>query len=180
MNRAVFIDRDGVLIPTEISNGRPIPLNCVEAVSPFEGVAEALVSLKKLGFLTVMVTNQPDVARQITPKYVVEAMNRKLSDMLALDHCYTCFHDDDDGCKCRKPLPGMLLAASIDHRIDLRQSYMIGDRWRDIDAGVSAGCTTIWIESRYDEMPPKAPDYSVNSLFEAAKRISEIEGTERK
>ena len=172
--RAVFLDRDGVLTRALVRDGKAYaPVTPAEMEIDADAPA-ALARLKAAGFLLVMVTNQPDVARGITRREDVERMHATLRAALPLDACFVCYHDDRDACDCRKPLPGMLLQAAAEHGIDLAQSFMIGDRWRDIDAGAAAGCRTIRIDRGYDE-PASAhmPDARVDSLPGAADWILE-------
>jgi D-glycero-D-manno-heptose 1,7-bisphosphate phosphatase len=134
-------------------------------------VDRALTALKQAGFLLIVVTNQPDVARGTTQKEVVEAINSSLASKLPIDEFFTCFHDNVDDCECRKPKPGALLAAAEKHGIDLAASFMVGDRWRDIEAGYRAGCQTLFIDYGYDEKQPDQFDFKVSSLLEAATEI---------
>jgi D-glycero-D-manno-heptose 1,7-bisphosphate phosphatase len=172
MNRAVFLDRDGVLTRALVRDGNAYaPLTPAEMEIDADAPA-ALARLKAVGFLLVVVTNQPDVARGITRSEDVERMHATLCAALPLDACFVCYHDDADACDCRKPLPGMLLQAAAAHGIDLAQSFLIGDRWRDIDAGAAAGCRTIWIDRGYRERAPAhTPDARVDSLRAAAEWI---------
>jgi D-glycero-D-manno-heptose 1,7-bisphosphate phosphatase len=130
-----------------------------------------LAALQAAGFMLIVVTNQPDVARGTTSKATVEEINDYLASNLPIDEFRTCYHDSADGCDCRKPLPGALLAAASQHAIELRQSYMVGDRWRDIEAGHRAGCSTIFIDYGYDEKQPDSTDHRAHSLTEAAHII---------
>jgi D-glycero-D-manno-heptose 1,7-bisphosphate phosphatase len=165
MNRTVFLDRDGVLTHALMREGKPYaPRTLAEMQIDPEGPA-ALARLKSAGFLLIVVTNQPDVARGLTRREEVAAMHAALMAALPLDACMVCLHDDADRCDCRKPKPGLLLQAAQKHSIDLAGSFLIGDRWRDIDAGAATGCRTIWIDRSYSEPPPKhAPDARVTSL----------------
>lgn len=173
---AVFLDRDGVLIRAVIRNGRPYPPDSIDDLNLLEGVYEAISALSKQGFLLLVVTNQPDVARGKQKREVVDAMHKKLAEILPLDGFYVCFHDDADECKCRKPKPGLLLRAAEEHGVSLQSSYMIGDRWRDIEAGQRAGCKTAWIDCDYAERGPSdRPDAVVKSLQEAAAWILRTE-----
>jgi D-glycero-D-manno-heptose 1,7-bisphosphate phosphatase len=129
-----------------------------------------IARLKSAGFVVVVVTNQPDVRRGIQKRETVEAMHRVLASELALDAIETCFHDDVDACECRKPLPGLLFRAAKRLGIDLRASYMVGDRWRDVDAGRNAGCRTVLIDCGYREHS-SMPDRSVSTLKEAVDWI---------
>jgi D-glycero-D-manno-heptose 1,7-bisphosphate phosphatase len=99
-------------------------------------------------------------------------MGRRLRAELPLDDVLTCYHDDQDGCDCRKPRPGLMTRAAQRYGIDLSRSYLVGDRWRDIDAGVNAGCKTVWIDRDYvEQAPASVPDARVRSLPEAVDWI---------
>jgi D-glycero-D-manno-heptose 1,7-bisphosphate phosphatase len=166
VKRAVFLDRDGVITPHQ-NAPRTLAEMQIDPDAP-----AVLARLKAAGFLLLVVTNQPDVARGVTPKGEVEAMHAALCRSLPLDSCYVCYHDDGDNCACRKPRPGMLHDAAAEHGIDLAASFLIGDRWRDVDAGAAAGCRTVWIDRGYRERPPDhAPDARATTLAEAAQWI---------
>jgi len=169
--RAVFLDRDGVINRAVVRNGKPYPPDGVNELEILPGVQESLEKLKKAGFLLIVVSNQPDVARGKTKREVVDEINAFLRQSLPIDEFRMCFHDGPDGCGCRKPLPGMLLDASREFGIDLTQSVMVGDRWRDMDAGINAGCQTFFIDYKYDEKKPERFDYKVKSLSEACEVI---------
>lgn len=137
-----------------------------------EGAAEALRDLKQAGFLLIVVTNQPDIARGSQDRVAVETIHRALRETLPLDDFFVCPHDDADHCDCRKPLPGLLLRAAELYGIDISRSFMIGDRWRDVDAGASAGCATVWIDYGYREKRPAAePSAKVDSIRAAVDWI---------
>jgi len=169
--RAVFLDRDGVLNRAVVREGRPYPPVSVAQVEILPGVVEALGRLKEAGFVFVVVSNQPDVARGTTPKATVEAINAYLAERLPIDRFIMCYHDSSDGCNCRKPSPGMLFAGAREFDVDLVSSYMVGDRWRDMEAGITAGCKTIFIDCGYDEKQPESTDFHVRSLVEATQII---------
>jgi D-glycero-D-manno-heptose 1,7-bisphosphate phosphatase len=169
--RAVFLDRDGVLNRTGVKDGKPYPPGDVSELEVLPGVEKALDSLRRAGFALVVVTNQPDVARGIQTIERLTAINNRLRSLLALDALYVCCHDDRDRCECRKPAPGMLLAAAREFGVDLAASFMVGDRWRDIEAGRRAGCRTILVDYGYDEDKDMKPDWRVVSLAEAARVI---------
>ena len=166
--RAVFLDRDGVLNASVIRAGKPYPPARAEEVAILPGVAQALRKLKAAGYMLIVVTNQPDVARGTAAREDVEAINARLAAELPLDEFRTCFHDGPDGCACRKPRPGMLLDAAKEHGLDLSACLMVGDRWRDIEAGQNAGCATVFIDYGYDEKRPERYDLRAGSLAEAA------------
>jgi len=174
MKRAIFLDRDGVLNEAIVINGRPYPPPDAASLRIPAGTGEALARLKQRGYLLLVVTNQPDVARGKQSREVVEEINQHLGAALALDDVLTCYHDNGDDCDCRKPKPGLILHAARRYGIDLHSSYMIGDRWRDIDAGANAGCKTVLIDLGYnDRAPASVPDHRVGSLPEAVDWILE-------
>lgn len=170
--QAVFLDRDGVLNEVVIRDRRPYPPADVASLRILPGTAEALARLKEHGYLLLVVTNQPDVARGQQQRETVDAISDRLRSELPLDGVLTCFHDDVDDCDCRKPRPGLLKQAAQRYGIDLSHSYLIGDRWRDVDAGANAGCKTVWIDRGYDERGPAlAPDARVATLSQAVDWI---------
>jgi D-sedoheptulose 7-phosphate isomerase len=170
--RAVFLDRDGVINRTFVRDGKPFPPTTLQELEVLPGVPEALHELKQHGYKLLVVTNQPDVARGKQSRQTIDAMHQALSARLPLDDILVCYHTDKDKCDCRKPMPGMLFEAAKKHNIDLAASFMVGDRWRDIEAGYNAGCKTILIDYGYSERSPAhAPDLRVGSLREAADWI---------
>ena len=170
--KAVFLDRDGVLNRAILREGKPHPPDTVEELEILPDVPEALAALKAGGFMLLVVTNQPDVARGTKQRSVVEAIHSTLAAALPIDDFFVCYHDDRDGCDCRKPKPGLMVQAAGKYGIDLGASYLIGDRWRDIDAGRAAGCRAIWIDRGYSERGPSEPPAArVNSCLEAARWI---------
>lgn len=171
MNKAVFLDRDGVINKAFVRNGKPFPPKSIDEVEILPGVKEALLRLKSDGYLLIVVTNQPDVARGTCTKETVEEINEFLLTSLPIDEIFCCFHDDADKCDCRKPLPGLILSAARKYNIVLSESHMIGDRWRDIEAGINANCNTIYIDYGYDEKRPLSYGCMVDNLLEASKMI---------
>jgi D-glycero-D-manno-heptose 1,7-bisphosphate phosphatase len=171
MVKAVFLDRDGVLNEAIVRNGKPFsPDTIEEMVIPADAPA-ALTRLRQHGFRLIMATNQPDIARGRLARARVDAMNDYVRGKLPLDAIEVCEHDDGDLCSCRKPKPGLLLRAAERDGIALSESFMIGDRWRDVEAGHSAGCRTILIGDGYGERFARAPDAAFGSLSEAADWI---------
>jgi D-glycero-D-manno-heptose 1,7-bisphosphate phosphatase len=168
---AVFLDRDGVINRAVIRGGRPYPPARLEDFELLPGVVEAAADLRSAGFALVVATNQPDVAAGRQDRAVVEAMHAQMRARLDLDAIKVCYHVDADGCTCRKPLPGMLLEAAAEWSLDLARSFMVGDRWRDVEAGRAAGCRTILVGGGYGECLPAPPDATASSLREAARLI---------
>jgi D-glycero-D-manno-heptose 1,7-bisphosphate phosphatase len=143
----------------------------VAALEVLPGVHEALTRLRAASLLNIVVTNQPDVATGEQSLGVVEAMHARLLQELPLDAVKVCYHRDADGCNCRKPKPGMLLDSAAQYGIDLTQSWLVGDRWRDVSAGQAVGCACFFIDCGYDERRPQPPYVAVKSLPEAAALI---------
>ncbi len=151
--------------------GRSFPPDTLDDFRLIDGVAEACQRLKVAGYLLIVVTNQPDVATGKQTRSIVDQMHQKLNKLLPLDDVFACFHTDDHDCECRKPKPGMLLDAARKHAVDLSSSFMVGDRWRDIEAGKNAGCKTLFIDYGYDEKRPTGYDKLISSLDEGAQYI---------
>ena len=169
---AVFLDRDGVINRAFVRDGKPYSPPTPEDLDVLPGGPEALRDLRSHGYKLLVVTNQPDVGRGKQSRESLEAMHQDLRARLSLDDILVCTHTDADDCDCRKPLPGMLLEAAKKHNIDLAASYMVGDRWKDIDAGYNAGCKTILVDYGYSERSPeRVPGLIVKSLREAADWI---------
>jgi D-glycero-D-manno-heptose 1,7-bisphosphate phosphatase len=168
---AVFLDRDGVVNRAEVRDGVPHPPVRLRDFELLPGVAEAVRRLRDASFAIVIVTNQPDVARGRQQRTVVEAMNKVVQEALVLDAIVVCYHDNSDASACRKPAPGMLLTAAEELKIDLATSFMVGDRWRDIEAGRRAGCRTVFLDRGYDETQPEQPDVIVSDLPDAVAWI---------
>ena len=171
MNKAVFLDRDGVINRAIVRDGKPYPPCSLSELEILPGVTDALNSLHKAKWLLIVVTNQPDVSRGITRQADVEEINQYLHKCLPIDEILSCYHDSIDACNCRKPMPGALLSAAVAHSIDLQLSYMVGDRWRDTEAGERAGCKTIFLDYGYKEKQPKKFNHRVRSLAEAVEII---------
>ena len=171
---AVFFDRDGVLNHAMVRGGKPYPPQNLSEFKIVDCAKEDLLRLKALGFVLVVVTNQPDIARGTQSRTSVDEMNERLRSELPVDDVLVCPHDSNDRCTCRKPAPGLLHRAAGRFGIDLQKSFLIGDRWRDIDAGHAAGCTTVLIDYGYKEQPPSSePALRAHSLTEAVSYIAE-------
>jgi D-glycero-D-manno-heptose 1,7-bisphosphate phosphatase len=169
MTRVVFLDRDGVVNEAVMRDGKPYPPAVLSELRISDDAPQALGKLKSLGLPLIIVTNQPDVARGTQSIFAVEAIHDRLRSELPIDAFFCCYHDDSDRCSCRKPQPGLILEAAARFGADLSLSFLIGDRWRDIDAGHAAGCQTVWIDRGYREQRPhRSPTVRVNSLQQAA------------
>lgn len=173
MRRAVFLDRDGVLNAAILDgNGRPRPPASPEEFIIPPCVPGACAKLRAAGFLLVCVTNQPDLARGRAVRTFVDWANREVENACGLQAVLVCPHDDGNNCDCRKPKPGLIHRAARTFGIDLAQSFMIGDRYRDIEAGQAAGLRTVMLDYGYPERPPmQPPDFACKAFDDAAAWI---------
>jgi len=171
--RAVFLDRDGVINRALEREAKPYPPRNLSEFEILPEVPEACARLKAAGFLLVVATNQPDVGRGTLKQEVVEEIHAHLMAQLPIDRVEACYHPGQGAseCDCRKPRPGMLVHAAQALNIDLKQSWMVGDRWRDVDCGHAAGCRTIFVDRGYAEELKQMPDFRVKNLLEAAEII---------
>lgn len=169
--RAVFLDRDGVISRAIVRDGRPYAPTSLAEFEILDGVGEALGRLHDADYKLILATNQPDVARGKISLSEVEQMHQALSERFPIDEIMVCYQEDGPDCHCYKPKPGMLLDAAKQFGVDLKNSFMIGDRWRDVGAGHNAGCHTIFIERGYREELRHQPDWVCGDLGEAAEYI---------
>ena len=173
LRRAVFLDRDGVINRALERESKPYPPRSLDEFEILPGVAAACEKLKRGGYLLVVATNQPDVGRGTMAKELVETIHAEMCRQLPIDRVEVCFHPGQgkSACDCRKPKPGMLLRAARELGIDLKESWMVGDRWRDVDCGHAAGCRTIFIDRGYAEELRQKPHFSAGNLAKAADII---------
>ncbi len=177
---AVFLDRDGVLNRTIVRDGVTHPPDTLTEFEMLPGVPDALHRLADAGFELVVVTNQPDVARGLQKRKMVEEMNDLLRHTLPIRDVLACYHDDADQCACRKPKPGMLLEAARRFDLDPARSFLIGDRWSDVIAGQAAGCrASILIVTPYSGRERCTPDLAAADLAAAVDWILHLVGGER-
>jgi len=169
--KVVFLDRDGVINSPFIINGKPHPPASLNELTIIDGVDLAIKKFRENNFKIIVITNQPDVARGVTKKEVVLSINKYLMDNLDIDNIFTCFHDDCDGCDCRKPKPGLIHKASTLYNINFKSSFLVGDRFSDIQLGVSVGLKTVFLDYNYNEPRPTNFDFSANKLIEAVNFI---------
>ncbi len=183
--KAVFLDRDGVL-NEEVSH-----ITELSQIKMIENAGRAVQLFNSLGYKTIIVTNQPSIGLGMSNEEKLKEINAHICSQLAkqggkIDAIYFCPHHPQRGlgdykkeCECRKPNPGMLLEAAKQHSLDLKKSFMIGDRTSDIKAGYQAGCTTIVVKTGYagdDGFKDATPDYIAENIYEAAKLIQKLEG----
>jgi len=175
----VFLDRDGVLNEAVIRNGRAYPPRRADELKIYDDALAGCAMLKAAGFLLVVISNQPDVGRGTLERDVADEINRRLVTAIpVLDRLETCYHAGERygvKCDCRKPRPGMILRAAAELKIDLCASYVIGDRWRDIDCARAAGCRAIFIDHQYAEPLRQKPDVTVGTFSEAVAAVLSME-----
>lgn len=169
---AVFLDRDGVINEVVIRNGTPLSPRTISEFEWADGVKEALKGLKHEGFLLIVVSNQPDIARGKMSRETLDAMTEMVYSATPVNAVWICPHDDGDGCNCRKPKPGMLLDAAQRWGIDCSRSFMVGDSWKDMEAGYAAGCTAIILDRAHNK--GVTCDHRLPSLKEAVDLILKL------
>jgi D-glycero-D-manno-heptose 1,7-bisphosphate phosphatase len=172
---AVFLDRDGTLNVQVVREGKPFPPRTPEDFRLFPGVPAACARLGAAGYVLVVATNQPDVGRGTQTQESVEAMHAQLQrwipELARIEVCYAPGLDPAVKDPRRKPEPGMLLDAARALNLDLGRSWMVGDRWRDIDCGHRAGVRTVFIDFGYAEELRAQPDFTVASFTAAVDAI---------
>jgi D-glycero-D-manno-heptose 1,7-bisphosphate phosphatase len=168
---AVFLDRDGVINQSKVIAGKPYAPRSFEDFKLMPYTAECVDRLCKAGYVVIVVTNQPDIGNGHITKKTVNMMHNKLLSKTKISEIIMCPHSQEEGCNCRKPKPQMILKGAEKFNITLSDSYIVGDRSSDIQAGQVAGCKTIFIERYYKEKKPQKPDVKVYSLKSATKYI---------
>jgi D-glycero-D-manno-heptose 1,7-bisphosphate phosphatase len=172
MNKAIFLDRDGVLCDAIVTNYKPLSAHSLEDIHIEPKTIELCWKLKEEGFKLLCISNQPDIARGLLHPSTVEAQNEMIRHYCFLDDIMTCPHDNADNCFCRKPKPGMIFSLARKWNIDLSESYLVGDRWSDIDAGWNARIPAlIYIDRGYHDRQPPAIIKRVHFFEEAVNYI---------
>jgi|SRR5579863_2091099 len=167
--RAVFLDRDGVINKVVYRDGKPTSPRHIGEFEFEAGIELALDRLNEAGFKLFVVTNQPELARGLLTKESLCMMTERITRVLKIDEVRVCPHDNDDGCGCRKPQPGMLVELAQKYDLSLQQSYIVGDTWKDSGAGSSAGCKSIILDRSYNHADPA--DLRVSDLSSAVDLI---------
>jgi D-glycero-D-manno-heptose 1,7-bisphosphate phosphatase len=170
---AVFLDRDGVLNVQLVRDGKPYAPERLEDFTLYEGVPAACRALKAAGFVLVVATNQPDVGRGLVARGVIESMHERLLALVPEIDRVEVSYDPGGGERSprRKPEPGMLLDAAQALGLDLKRSWMVGDRWRDVECGKRAGVRTVFIDYGYSDEYDTSPDFTVKAFQEAVAVI---------
>jgi len=169
MNRAVFFDRDGIINKVIYREKKPCSPRKIIEFKLMPEIAKILNELRKYEFKIIIFTNQPDISRGLMKIEDLEKMHKIIKEVLHPDSILYCPHDDKDNCGCRKPKPGMIMKAANELNINLDKSFVIGDTWKDIEAGRSAGCITILLNAAYNRGVNS--DYRVKSLDEAVEIV---------
>ena len=171
MNKAIFLDRDGVINRGLVTNGKSYAPRKIEDFKFLPYVKESVEKLINSGFLIIVVTNQPDISNGLLSLDVLHLMHNKLREKLAVTDIYFCPHSSIENCECRKPRPGMIIAAAKKYTINFSKSFLIGDRASDIEAGKKVGCRLIFINRNYKEPKPISQEKTVNNLRTATNYI---------
>ena len=166
---AVFLDRDGVVNEVVFRDSKPVSPRSVAEFVFAAGIQAAVKRLKMADFLVFVVTNQPDIARQKMEQAVLDQISEQVCQTLPIAELRVCPHDDRDGCTCRKPRPGMLIELAAQWQVDLDRSFIVGDTWKDMEAGSGAGCRTILLTRDYNQ--GTASDFAVPDILAAADLI---------
>ena len=167
--KVVFLDRDGVLNKPIIIKGKSFAPRKIKDFVIYPNVIKYCRLLKK-NFLLIVITNQPDIKRNLISLKEIKLMHKKLYNLIKYDNLYYSIALNKNSFM-RKPNPGMLIKAIKDFNINPKKSYMIGDRWSDIKAGNKVGCKTIFIDRNYNEKKPSLQDYNASSFSSAARII---------
>ena len=171
--KAVFLDRDGILNESIIKQGKPYPPQNLEEVVIHDEVKRGIRLLKNEGLLLIMITNQPDIARNKTTEKNVNSINNFVKQILNLDDVFMCVHDDKDNCNCRKPKPGMIIEAKKKWNIELSGSFLVGDRWKDISAGIKMNLITFLLDLGYNEKKVNA-DFEYKTFTQIVNQIIKL------
>ena len=176
MNKAIFLDRDGIINKIIVRENEYIssPRKFEEFVF-IDGINELLLKLKEKNYLAIIITNQPEIFRGLLEMEELERMHKAILEILTIDDIFMCFHDNQHNCECRKPKPGMLLQAAKKWDIDLSESFILGDSAKDIESGKRAWCNTILLETQYNINNEINPHFRIKSILEAFDIISDAE-----
>jgi D-glycero-D-manno-heptose 1,7-bisphosphate phosphatase len=169
LQRAVFLDRDGVINSVIFREGKPASPRLLSEFQFEYGIERPLERLKMAGLRLFVITNQPDIARGLIDRQTLNIINQQVMSRLSVEAIEVCPHDDRDDCRCRKPRPGMLIAIADRMGIELTESFVVGDSWRDVQAARAAGCAAIILDRSYNRNDDA--DFRVTTLGEAAQLI---------
>ena len=171
MKKAVFLDRDGILTKPLIINRKSFAPKKLKDFKLYYTSAKSVKRLKSAGYFVFVITNQPDVGKKLLSKIVLKKMHKILLKKTKIDEVYCCIHRQDENCYCRKPKPGLILQIAKKYKIDLKNSFVVGDRASDIEAGKRAKCRTIFVDKKYFEKRPNSQEISCLNLHQATNYI---------
>ena len=169
--RVVFLDRDGVVTVPDEHEGKGYAIRSLDRLRLYPDAASAIGRLQAAGYEVVLVTNQPDVANGLIDPDTLEAINNRVADVTGVTRIRTCPHSRSDACRCRKPLPGLLLDEARLEPVDFAASWMVGDRDSDIDAGLAVGCRTLFLDRGWRAETGQRAEYRASTLSEAVGTI---------
>ena len=174
-NRAVFWDRDGIINQIEVKEGKSLSPRKFSDFKVFSFIKDLLIEVKSLGFINIIFTNQPDISRLLMDPKELQLMHDFLENNYQIAKIYCCPHSNEDNCKCRKPLPGMLISAIKDFCLNREKCYVIGDRINDVIAGDLANIKNLYLlEKSYSyngSVKKELPDFKVISSVEEIPNI---------
>ena len=170
LNKAIFLDRDGVIIKAPTINKKPKSIKKLNELKFIKGIKTFCRHYQKKKYFLIMVTNQPEVRRKKNSKKNIIQINNFIQKKLKLDKVYVCYSDNDRSFY-RKPNPGMVLKSKSKYKLNLKKSFIIGDRWRDVGVGYKTGCISILIDRKYDEKMTFKPNYVVKKIKDIYKII---------
>ena len=173
LNKAFFFDRDGIVNKSVLIENKPYPPKNIDDVIINEEIKDLMCYLKGRYYVFV-ITNQPDFSRGKVKKKDIQLVNSYIQNRLPIDEICTCFHDNHHNCNCRKPKIGFFKYLQKKYSINMKSSFMIGDRKSDIDAGNNAGCKTIFVDFNYNETKPDNQTFTVSNLSELKILVKEI------
>lgn len=174
-NRAFFLDRDGVINKSLLKKGKPLAPREFKQFKIIKNVDKSLIFLKKQGFKNIIITNQPDIKKGLIKNSTSKRINKEIKKKLQIDDIFICKHTDEDNCNCRKPKTGLIKKAKKKWNIDLKKSYLIGDRWRDIFLANKLKINCFYIDKNYKERKPKKYNYKVKNLYAAIRKLKNNE-----
>jgi len=169
MRLGVFLERDGILNHVRVERNQPVSPTSLNGFEVKQEAIAPLAKLKAAGFLLIATTNQPGISRGQVFRAELDQMHALLRQTFALDDILVCPHDEADRCPCRKPMPGLLVEAGFKWHLTLERSFVLSDRWQDVQAARAAGCSSVAITSPF--LGTARPDFSVADLDTAVEKI---------
>jgi D-glycero-D-manno-heptose 1,7-bisphosphate phosphatase len=170
--KAVFLDRDGTLIVDQAYLHKP------SQVEILPGVIPALRAIQSAGYLLIIISNQSGVGRGYFTLEEVDKVNHHLGNLLnkhgiKISGTYYCPHRPNEQCSCRKPEPGMVIQAIKEYKIDASHSYLVGDKWTDVEAAIAAGVEPVWLTKEFNDVNKHPRSITVtNSLLSWTKLMN--------